>query len=463
MSEEKKTILIVDDTPKNIQLVANVLRELHLYKILFAQSGKEALTRIASNRVDLILLDIMMPDMDGFEVAEMLKSDSKYAAIPIIFLTAYTDIENIKKGFALGASDYISKPFNAPELIVRVKTHLELYHSRQQLKGHLAESISLLEQYKLIVDESDIVSKTDLRGVITYVNDLFVEISGFSREDLIGKPHSIVRHPDTPSEVFAQMWDTIKAKKIWKGEVKNLRKNGDFYIVTTTVMPILDRDGNIIEYISTRHDMTSIHKLNQEIEDTQHEVIYTMGAIGEYRSKETGNHVKRVAEYTYTLGKLYGLNDAECELIREASPMHDIGKVAIPDAILNKPAKLTSEEFEIMKQHALHGYNMISNSQRPIFKAASIIALEHHEKWDGTGYPYGKKSEEIHIYGRITALADVFDALSCNRVYKKKWELTAILEYFSTQSGVHFDPALVSLFLEHLPKFLAISERYKDL
>jgi len=208
-------------------------------------------------------------------------------------------------------------------------------------------------------------------------------------------------------------------------------------------------------------DITEIILLNKEIENTQKEIIYTMGEIGESRSKETGNHVKRVAEYSYLLGKLYGLDENEANLLKLASPMHDIGKVAIPDNILNKPARLDKDEFEVIKTHTNLGYEMLKNSNRPIIKAASIVANEHHEKYDGSGYPNGLKGEDIHIYGRITALVDVFDALGSERVYKKAWSLDEIITYIKEEDGKYFDPKLVELFLENLEEFLKIKRRYK--
>ncbi len=188
-----------------------------------------------------------------------------------------------------------------------------------------------------------------------------------------------------------------------------------------------------------------------------------MGAIGESRSKETGNHVKRVAEYSKIIALHYGLNEEEAELLKQASPMHDIGKVAIPDAILNKPGKFTDDEFEQMKRHAELGYEMLKSSNRSLLKAAAIVAYEHHEKWDGSGYPRRLKGEAIHIYGRITALADVFDALGSDRVYKKAWDNEQIFQLFKEERGKHFDPKLIDIFFENLDAFLHVKERFKDL
>lgn len=204
-------------------------------------------------------------------------------------------------------------------------------------------------------------------------------------------------------------------------------------------------------------------KLLQEITDTQREVVFTMGAIGETRSKETGNHVKRVAEYSKLLALYYGLNEEEAELLKEASPMHDIGKVGIPDYILNKPGKLNDKEWSIMQTHAILGYEMLKHSKRAIFKTAAIVAREHHEKWDGTGYPYSLRGNDTHIYGRITAIADVFDALGSARVYKNAWKDKDIFQFFRNQKGKHFDPNLVDIFLNNLDDFLLIRDKFQDI
>ncbi|WP_373020867.1 HD domain-containing phosphohydrolase [Sulfuricurvum sp.] len=208
--------------------------------------------------------------------------------------------------------------------------------------------------------------------------------------------------------------------------------------------------------------LSEITTLNKEIEDTQREVVFTMGSIGESRSKETGNHVKRVAEYSKLLAIYSGLEESESEMLRQASPMHDIGKVAIPDAVLNKPGRFDEEERRIMDTHAVLGYEMLKHSNRSLLKTAAIVAYEHHEKWDGSGYPRKLCGEEIHIYGRITALADVFDALGSDRVYKKAWDDEKIFALFREERGKHFDPALVDIFFDHLDEFLTIREHLKD-
>ncbi|MEA3288590.1 MAG: two-component system response regulator [Campylobacterota bacterium] len=344
----QKSILIVDDTELNINTLMDLLDE--KYDILAALDGESALEIVEEEEnIDLILLDIMMPGLDGFEVCRRLKANSNTQDIPIIFITAKTDDESIEKAYELGGVDYITKPFRAREVLSRIINHLTL-----------SEQSHILEQ--------KVQDKTQ-----------------------------------------------------------------------------------------------ELHDINQELEETQREVIFTMGSIGERRSKETGYHVTRVALYSELLAKHYGLEDKEVQMLKEASPMHDIGKVAIPDEILNKPARFTPEEFEHMKEHAIHGYEMLKYSNRPLLKTAAIVASEHHEKWDGTGYPNGLKGEQIHIYGRITALADVFDALGSYRVYKDAWSDDEIFKLFKDEKGKHFDPQLIDIFFDNLDQFLSIRDKFADL
>jgi len=202
--------------------------------------------------------------------------------------------------------------------------------------------------------------------------------------------------------------------------------------------------------------------LTEEIVATQREVVLTLGEVVETRSKETAHHVKRVAEYSYVLGIKAGLSEERAHLLRMASPMHDVGKIGIPDSILFKPGKLTDEEFSIIKTHTVIGHSILKASPRRIMRTAATIALQHHEHWDGGGYPHGLVEDETHIFGRITALADVFDALSCDRVYKKAWPLSEVLDYLREKRGRQFDPLLVDIFLESLDEILAISVMYPE-
>ncbi len=341
-------ILIVDDVSDNIKVAMNILREGN-YSFSYALDGQEALKIVTTKDFDLILLDIMMPELNGFEVMEVLKKNSYTRDVPVIFLTAKADIDSITKGFELGAVDYITKPFHQAELVARVATHLELYKSRK-----------ILEQNNL---------------------DLNVKI----------------KHTQT-------------------------------------------------RYLS-------------ELESAQIELIQTLTELMESTSDETGKHIKRVAEISKLLARLHtSLDEEEAQTIYNASPMHDIGKITIDQKILHKPSRLTEEEFCEMKHHTDNAHYFLKKSKRKLIQAADTIAHQHHEKWDGTGYPQKLKGENIHIYGRIVALADVLDALTHKRVYKESWSFEEAAKYIIEHKGTQFDPYLVELFENHLESFKKIIE-----
>lgn len=263
-------------------------------------------------------------------------------------------------------------------------------------------------------------------------------------------------------------------------------KKTGYHTKSILVIPMKNNDGKIIGAFQAINKITKKEKfmakdlehlrlassysaksietalLYEEIIDTQKDVIFSMAEIGESRSKETGNHVKRVAEYSRILALHYGLPKNTAEILKMASPMHDIGKVGIPDAILKKPGRLTPEEFEVMKTHSQLGYEMLKNSTREILQASAIVAGQHHEKYNGKGYPNGISGENIHIYGRITAVADVFDALASDRVYKKAWPLENVLNLFKEERGEHFDPKLVDILFENLDEFLEVRGKFAD-
>ena len=591
-----ENILIIDDSMFMCKQLQKILK-ISNYNSDIAFNAKEGLLKLNEQKVNLIILDMELPDKHGLDLLQEIKEKDEFAHIPVIVISGSNDAEVVRESLKLGASDFIKKPFNIEEFTLKVAIAIDF--NRKYIDVLCRQK--MLDEYKTAVDDSTIVSKTNNKGMITFVNDKFCEISGYTQEELIGKPHNIVRHPDMPSEVFQDMWDTIQDKRTWTGKVKNLKKDGTSYYVQSTLNPIVDYDGNIvefigirtditelerikedlednlnitdqnfkeayrtsqeyqkaidesnilsradvdgkityvndrfieisgfskeeligsshsivrhpsttkktyknmwetiisgktwhgqiknrakdgssyyvestivpildeneqvIEYLGIRHDVTDIVKLHQEMENTQKEIIYKMGEVGESRSKETGNHVKRVAEYSKLLARLAGLGNKNAELLFTASPMHDIGKVAIPDSILKKPGKLTDKEWKIMRTHSKLGYNILKNSPRPILRAAALVSYRHHEKWDGTGYPNGLAGEKIHIFGRITAIADVLDALGSQRVYKKAWDLEKILDYFKEEKGKHFDPSLVDLLLDNLDKFLLIRDKFKD-
>ena len=339
-------LLIVDDVSDNIKVAMNILKECN-YDFSFAMNGNEAINIVKTKKFDLILLDIMMPYMDGYDVIKILKTDPLTRDIPVIFLSAKADIDSMTKGFDLGAVDYITKPFHPAELISRVSTHLELYRAKEVLKQ----------------------------------NNLNLNV-----------------------------------------KIKNEQQ-----------------------------------RLMTELESGQKEVIWILTELMESASDETGKHIKRVAELSGLLATLHkSLNDEDVQTISDAAPMHDIGKITIDHDILHKPSKLTEDEFAIMKTHTSNAHKFLCKSKRKLIQAADIIALQHHEKWNGTGYPQGLKGENIHIYGRIVALADVLDALTHKRVYKESWSFEDAAKYIIEHKGTQFDPYLVELFESNLDSFQKI-------
>lgn len=453
-------ILIVDDNVKNIQLATNVLRATNDYAIFFATSGAEALKQLTTREYSLILLDINMPQMDGYETAAFIKKDLNTKKIPIIFLSANANKESIKKGFEYGGEDYITKPFDEFELLHRVKTHIELFNARKKLQQEVEDTTNILEQYKIAVDAGSAVSKSDLSGKINYVNDKFCQLSGYSREELLGKKHNLFRTDDTDPLLYQDLWQTITNKKVWNNILKNRAKDGDYFYCDTVIIPILDSENGIVEYIALRTDLTKEIELKEDIVATQREIIHKLGELGEWRSKETGEHVQRVSLYCEVLAKAYGCTKEETVLLKMAAPMHDIGKVIIPDAILLKPAKLTPDEFEKMKEHTTYGWEIFHNSKHELLQVAAIIAHQHHERWDGGGYPRQLSGFDIHIFGRITAISDVFDALSHARVYKEAWSIEDTLDLIKNESGKAFEPKLVDLFLENIDEIIKIKQLY---
>jgi PAS domain S-box-containing protein len=338
------------------------------------------------------------------------------------------------------------------------------YFKEQHQKGeiNLGESIRIANSYKEAIDESNIILRMNLDKKIVYANDAFFKISGYTNDELIGKDYSFLEHVGLTKNEAEKKNRDIFSGEIWKGKISNYKKNGDIFHCSVTMYPLKDKYGNVIEFMGIRHDITEIENLQNELVQTQREIIFKLGQIAETRSEETGNHVKRVAEYSKLLAQKINLNKEDINLLFLASPMHDIGKIGIPDSILNKPGKLDPNEWEVMKTHAQIGYEIFKDSSRPILKAASIVSYTHHEKWDGSGYPLGLKGDDIHIFGRVTAVADVFDALGSDRVYKKSWPLENILDFFKKESGKHFDPNLIKIFIDNLDEFLEIREKFKD-
>ena len=325
----------------------------------------------------------------------------------------------------------------------------------------LRKEQALLRNYKKAIDYSSMVFISDKDGKITHVNDNISTTSGYSESELLGKKYDIIIDPETSLKKREAILISMQTNKLFGGIIKNRAKNGDAFWADTFIVPILDDKDNLVEHITIGCDISEILHLNDEIMETQRELLYRLGEAVESRNKESGNHIKRVAHYSRLLAKLSNLSDQECEIIFAASSMHDVGKIAIPDAILLKPDKLTEDEWSVMQTHSEIGYGLFKDSTRPILMAAADISYQHHEFYNGKGYPRGLKGEEISIFGRIVAIADVFDALCSSRPYKTPWELEKVLALFEEESGEQFDPRLVELFLDNIDQFLEIQNSYK--
>ena len=345
-------ILIVDDMePNRIVLQDQIITLGHTP--FLAENGLLALEKIPEHRPDLILLDIMMPQMDGYQVLARLKSDSTMRHIPVIMISAIDEIESVVKCIEQGAVDYLVKPFNPVLLKARINAALasKLLHDQQ-------------EAYRNTIQEYN--QKLEER----------------------------------------------------------------------------------------------VHERTQELEETRLEIIQRLGRAAEYRDNETGMHVLRMSHFCERLGKELGMNEKECQLLLLTSPMHDIGKIGIPDGILLKPGPLTDDERKIMETHTTIGGEILGGGQSHLIKMAESIALTHQEKWDGTGYPKGLKKDEIPLVGQITAICDVFDAITSKRPYKEENSVDEAMEYIQGQSGKHFDPHLVQKFKQALPDLIKIKAKF---
>lgn len=342
-------ILIVDDNPVNVALLQELLDEEDYTNVQGLTDPRKVIPLLVASEFDLIVLDIRMPYLSGFDILRLLPSvidSSNY--LPVLVLTAESDRETRQAALAAGAKDFLTKPFLQWEVLLRIHNMLE-----------------------------------------------------------------------------ARMFYKVQ------------RKRAD----------LLD---------------SQVRLRTKEIQDTQIEILRRLGQAAEFRDNETGGHVMRMSHYSQALGLAAGFTPEAAEMLLIASPMHDIGKIAIPDHVLLKPGKLTAEEFEIIKTHAESGFKLLDGHSSELMKLAAQIALSHHEKWDGTGYPNGLSGENIPVEGRIVALADVFDALTSARPYKTPWTVEAAVQYIIEQSGKHFDPRYAQLFVDSLDQIIEIKKRFVD-
>jgi putative two-component system response regulator len=354
MMKEKSVILVVDDQPQNIELLEAYLAP-QGYKIVTAANGEEALGKLSGSQIDLILLDVMMPCMDGFEVTRRIRHDNTHQLLPIILVTALRETEDRVKGIESGCDDFISKPVDKMELLARVRSLLK------------------------------VKAYNDL--MLNYRDELASEVTRRTEE---------LKH----------VLEKIKAVAL--------------------------------------------------------DTIYRLSMASEYKDEDTGTHIKRMSRFSAAVARRMGLNEAAIETILYAAPMHDLGKIAISDKILLKPGMLDPVEWEIMKRHTTIGAKILKGSDAEIIKLAETIARSHHEKWDGKGYPDGLKGIEIPIACRITAIADVFDALTSKRPYKEPLSVETSLAIIREGKGSQFDPDIVDAFFAIQDEILKIKKEYDD-
>ena len=345
----------------------------------------------------------------------------------------------------------------------------ELVNYRTLLKNELdvtqktlEEKIYFLQQYQNAINEGTAICRFSEDGTILKTDSRFDTMFGFDTDEL-NRRSFYELCGDMGVALREKIDAAIESKTLLKYRIRCIDRVGREHISDSVFIPIYRKDGRVEEIISMHSDITELVNLNEEIKNTQKELLYILGEVAESRSEETGYHVKRVAEYSRLLGRLAGLSEEEVELLGIVAPMHDVGKIAIPDKILLKHGNLTPEERRIMNTHASIGGELFGKSERPFMKAARIVAMEHHENYNGSGYPIGKRGTDIHIFGRIVAIADVFDALSMDRIYKKRWPLEDVIAFMKEQRGKKFDPVLIDLFLENLDLFLEVREKQKEI
>jgi len=341
-------ILIVDDEPANLKLLDRMLGSQGYQRLELVADPRQVLQRYQDDRPDLILLDINMPHLDGYQVMAQLQELQDPLLPPIVIFTAQFGKDYMLRALAAGARDFVSKPFDRNELLMRV---------RNLLDAQLAHR--MLHDQKTVLEEM-------------------------------------------------------------------------------------------------------VQERTEELRRTRLQVVQRLGMAAEHRDEETGNHILRMSHTSVLLARRLGWNAADCELLLHASPMHDIGKIGIPDAILLKPGRFEPHEWEIMKTHTTIGGRLLAGDDSELMQMARTIAVTHHEKWDGSGYPDGLAGEEIPEVGRIAALADVFDALTSDRPYKQAWPVEEAVDLIRENRGKHFDPELVDVFLEELPAIMDIRTRFAE-
>ena len=488
------TVLIVDDEPDIHEVTKLALSGFEFEKkkcrFISAYSAKEAKEVLENTpNIALALVDVVMETDDaGLNLVNYIRNDLKNRLIRVILRTGQpgqAPEEKVIHDYDI--NDYKGKSeLTTQKLYTSVLTSLRTYRdmiaiekNRQGLKKIISSSSSIekvsslkdflsavLEQLASLLHLNDYDTDENMPSFMAaIIEDKCIQIAGSGR--FASVTESIFQEEENAHIRPLVMEARESGEDIYRDGYYVLYRpslldyNG--FVLYMEVEELEQMDKDLIHLFFEKATIAFENAiLTDEIEATQREIIFTISEIAEQRSNETGQHVKRVALYSKLLAESCELSPIEINNIFIAAPMHDIGKMAIPDYVLKKPGKLDDEEMKIMKTHASVGYDMLKSSKRDILKMSAVIANEHHEKYDGSGYPRGLKGEEINIYARIVALADVFDALGSRRVYKEKWDMEDILDYVKAQRGKHFDPRIVDLFLENFDAILRIHLEHRD-
>lgn len=481
--EEKWKVLIVDDEEEVHNVTKLVLKNLQFdgkaISLISAFSGEQGRSVIEANPdIALILLDVVMEREDsGLQLVKHIRDVLKNQAVRIVLRTGQPGQAPEEKVIAeLDINDYKEKTeLTSQKLSTTIISSLRSYRDIKTIEANksglekiIQSSASIFHLQSMKKFAASVISQF---GHLLNMVESPVHNSCFAYRDYEGKIHYLASNDEVvlPTEIVKKYtldcfyrkatsyYDTFFTKYF------KSKSGVEIVIYFNGLKRITEWDRYLIEIFWSNVCIAfeNIY-LSQEVESTQKEIIFTLGEISETRSKETGQHVKRVAEYARLISARYGLKEEETELIKLASSMHDIGKVGVADSILNKPGKLTEEEYEQIKRHTLYGYDTLRYSNKDIINAAAIIALQHHERYDGLGYPNGLSGEDIHLYGRITAAADVFDALINDRIYKKAWDKEKIILYYQMEKGKQFDPKITDIILTYFDEFVKINEKYRD-
>ncbi len=412
--------------------------------------GQHYLFSLANNGQEAVLSDLKNTVLSNKKWQGILKKKSKNGETYIVDVTVVAIVDD---------ND------NIDEFVALMVDMTEVYEKFERLSLNLQQDLKskahYLNEYEHAIDLGTSLCVLDIDGTIVSVNENFSHTLNCQTDELIGQSFTdmVLDCNDFKERVLTKVQDQGFSSRV----IRIAKTPGYERTLSTVIVGIHDEEGGLRSLMGLSQDISDSIKLNQDIIETQKELIYVMGEVVENRSQETGMHIKRVAQISELLAEKYGLSNEHAQMIKITSPMHDIGKIGIPDKILHKPGKLSSDEYRAMKEHSNLGYKMLNKLDRPLINMAAIIAHEHHEHYDGNGYPLGLKGENIAIEARIVGLVDVFDALGSARSYKQPWTDEQIIEYLISKKGTQFDPELIDLFMQNIDDIFTIRNQLQDL